>query len=101
MGTVEALMGLRADSLLVGALETADREGVCSTDVIVDGTPAGFRALAGVLLRMADAVESGKTEGLGWGLVLSPEDITGLGTLDVKALSLGCKPEGGKIQPES
>jgi hypothetical protein len=94
MGYIDDLMKAPADSLLVGTLATNDRDGKLSTSSIIDGTPEGFRVLAGVLLKMADSVEANSEgAGKGWGLVLHPDDISALRTLDVEALSLGCKPE--------
>ena len=88
---IDDLMKLPGGSLLIGTLTTNDREGTESSHTVVDGTPRGFRALAAVLRKMADQVETGETES-GWGLVLHPDDISGLETLAVDALALGCKP---------
>ena len=80
------------DSLVVGTSTSNDRGGVVSTSCFVKGTPTGFRVLAGVLLKMAERVDSGEVE-KGWGLVLHPDDIPGLRTLEVRSLSLGCQAQ--------
>ena len=81
-----------AESLLVGTSISTDRDNRANTAAIIEGTPAGFRMLAEFLVSMADSVESGKAQGNGWHLSLSPDDIPAVCTHEVDSLSLGCRP---------
>lgn len=88
---IEELMCLPKETLIVRTLTTNDKEGTDTTRAIIEGTPAGFRALANILLKMADTVDSAETK-TGWGLVLHPNDIPALKALQVESLSLDCLP---------
>ena len=88
---IDQLMNLPGGSLLIGTLAIIDGEGAPSTNAIIEGTPASFRVLAGVLLKMADTVETMTEAETGWHLALHPDDIPALKLLDVESLSLGCQ----------
>ncbi len=75
-GITRLLERTPADALGVGVRRTQSRDGAARTDAVVEGTPAGFRLLAGILLEMAETVETmpGACE-TGYGLVLCPIDL--------------------------
>lgn len=91
MSKIEDLMAMPEGSLEVGILTSSDKEGKEWTNVTVDGTPEGFRALAGMLVKMADSVGSGEAKGKGWGLELHPDEVKGLVVRGMESLSLGCR----------
>ena len=82
----------RPNSLLVGTLQTTDREGAVHLDTCIEGTPHGFRMLANVLLELAGAVEEGASQDDGWGVSLSPELHLALRTHGVRNVTLSCQP---------